>query len=144
MLDTLMTGSMWLRRCRIHACWRQNGEMIFWSQSWILVHFSTLNSLARQPIYLSYGTAYALAIYRRGRGRPQIVFLQGSASSTETAMKWDYSSWCNHLRSTRLHVFGPFQLYGFYHWYRGPTQLKRTPVGNELWIDKPFLEFEGT
>ena len=42
-----------------------------------------------------------------------------------------------------LHVFGPFQLYGFYLWYRGPTLLKRTPVGNELGIDKPFLEIGG-
>ena len=85
-----------------------------------------------------------LQIYRRGRGRLQIVSLQGSASSTETAMKWHYSSWCNHLRSTRLDVFGPFQLYGFYLWFRGPTLLKCTLVGNELGVDKPFLEFEGT
>ena len=28
--------------------------------------------------------------------------------------------------------------------YGGPALLKRTPVGNELGIDKPFLEFEWT
>ena len=60
----------------------------------------------------------------------QTVSFQGSASSTETAMKSHYSFWCNHLRSTRLHVFGTFQFYGFYLWYGGPTLLKRTPVGN--------------
>ena len=76
-----------------------------------------------------------LQFYRRGRNGPHIISPHGSASSTETAIKWHYSSWCNHLRYNRLHVFGPFQLYGFYLWFWGSTLLKRTPAGNELGID---------
>ena len=40
--------------------------MIFWSKSWILVHFSTLDSLTREPIYLSLGNAYAVASFLAG------------------------------------------------------------------------------
>ena len=211
--------------------------MIFWSQSWILVHFSTLNSLARLPIYLSCGTAYALATFfgrHRVSGlwkrikdewivvslgkdeRPKLpwqskdlgqlniglegirldncqwkegVFIEVLACMNLTewhrmAIPWDPINglhivgkerghqaiykvieeveaghrsspfkdlpvqlrlqWSDTIRSGPPGVFERFQLYGFCLWYRGPTLLKPTPVGNELGIDKPYLEFEGT
>ena len=84
-----------------------------------------------------------LQFCRRVRDGPQIVSLQGSGSSTETAMKGHYFSWRNHLRSTVQHVFGPLLLYRSYVWYGGPTLLERTPAEDELRIDKPFSDLRG-
>ena len=53
-----------------------------------------------------------------------------------------HQAWHNRLRSTGLHVFGPFLLYASSLWYEGPILLKHTPAGVKKGLICHFLDLK--
>ena len=64
------------------------------------------------------------------------------ASPTGATMKWCWLFWCNHSWSTGLHIFEPFQSYG-YTAGCGGSHIAEAPAGDGQGFAMSFLRFWG-